>query len=376
MNHAAQSTPVTGHAAPSATRPAISVGIVGASGYAGGELARILMDHPGIAQLQVASAHHAGTYLHALHPHLRPAFGHDPIRIVSLDDLAPCDVLFLAQRHGMSMGEIDRFARYAPRIIDLSADFRLHDPQDYPRWYGHAHADATRLATAVYGIPELHRSELPDATLISGAGCLATAAILGLRPLVATGLLDQQLPLVIEGKVGSSALGATPAPGSHHPERSHVVRAYAPTGHRHTAEIAQELRWPIASGSVSGGIAFSATAVELVRGVAITAHAFIREKLTERDLWQIYRQAYRDEPFIRLVKERAGVYRYPEPKVLAGTNFCDIGFEVDPHAQRIVIIAALDNLMKGAASNAIQALNCAMGWDETTGLRFTGLHPI
>ncbi len=376
MNYARNITPLTEYGALTGISPAISAGIVGASGYTGGELARLLMDHPGVAHLQVASSHHAGTYLHALHPHLRPAFGRDPIRIVSPDDLAPCDVLFLAQRHGMSMGEIDRYARYAPRIIDLSADFRLRDPADYPRWYGHEHADATRLATAVYGIPELHRAELPDATLISGAGCLATAAILGLRPLVAAGLLDQAMPLIIEGKVGSSALGATPAPGSHHPERSHVVRAYAPTGHRHTAEIAQELRWPIANGSEPGGIAFSATAVELVRGVAITAHAFTRAKLTDHDLWQIYRRAYRDEPFMRLVKERAGVYRYPEPKVLAGTNFCDIGFEADLHSHRVVIIAALDNLMKGAAGNAVQALNCAMGWDETTGLRFTGLHPI
>ena len=353
----------------------VRVAIIGGSGYAGGELARLLLDHPLVTVTQIASAHHAGHYLHMLHPNLRPAFGRAPIRLVAPATLEACDVLFVAQAHGASMQQIGHYLELAPRVIDLSADFRLRHAADYARWYSTEHTAPEHLDHAVYGVPELHRAAIREARLISGAGCLATAAILGLRPLVQAGVLDPAMPLVIEGKVGSSAAGAIADGGSHHPDRSHAVRSYAPTGHRHTAEISQELGWPVDRSPQHGGVAFSATAVELVRGELVTAHAFTRAPLTDGDLWRLFRTAYRDEPFIRLVKERTGNYRYPEPKLLAGTNFCDIGFEADPTTHRIVIMAALDNLMKGAAGNAVQALNVAMGWDETTGLRFTGIHP-
>jgi len=208
---------------------------------------------------------------------------------------------------------------------------------------------------------------------------MATAAILGLAPLYRADLVDGALPLVVDAKVGSSAAGATPGPGSHHPDRSGAVRSFQPTGHRHTAELIQELGR--AAGTSSSGefcqrIAFSATAVELVRGVLITAHVFLNGRVDERALWRLYREAYQHEPFVRLVKERSGVYRYPEPKILAGSNYCDIGFELDPHQQRVVVMAALDNLVKGAAGNAVQALNCMCDWDESLGLAFPGLHPI
>jgi len=357
--------------------PALRVGIVGGSGYAAGELARLLIEHPHVELTQVASNSHAGDYLHAIHPHLRPSGEIAPMRMIAPEALAPCDVLFLALPHGQSMSAIERYRALAPRIIDLSADFRLRATTDYPRWYGHEHAQPAYLSRAVYGIPELHRAELPEASLISGAGCLATAAILGLRPLVQAGILDQTLPMIIDAKVGSSAGGATADAASHHPTRSHAVRSFAPTGHRHTAELRQELEWPDATtDSGAAGIHFSATAIELVRGVLVTAHVFARERMTDGDLWRIYRTAYGNEPFIRIVKERTGVYRLPEPKLLAGTNFCDIGFAVDPHSRRIVVLAALDNLVKGAAGNAVQALNAAMHWDERTGLGFRGLHPV
>ncbi len=358
------------------TSARVRVAIVGGAGYAGGELARLLLAHPHVEVAQIISESHAGAYLHSVHPNLRPAGGRAPLRMVAPADLAPCDVLLLAQPHGTSMGMMAHYQQLAPRIIDLSADFRLRDAAAYPRWYGHAHTRPELLPDAVYGIPELHREELREATLISGAGCLATAAILGLRPLVLSGVLDRSAPMVIDAKVGSSAAGATADASSHHPDRSHAVRSFAPTGHRHTAEVAQELEWPdLAAQDGTAGVHFSATAIELVRGVLVTAHVFARDHLTEVDLWHIYRTAYRDEPFIRIVKERNGVYRYPEPKLLAGTNFCDVGFAVDAHSKRIVVMAALDNLMKGAAGNAVQALNVAMGWHETVGLEFAGLHP-
>ncbi len=356
----------------------VRVAIVGGSGYTGGELARLLLRHPVVQVAQITSTHHAGSYLHSLHPNLRPAGGRSPIRLVPPETLEPCDVLFVAQPHGVSMGQIKRYQALAPRIIDLSADFRLRRAEDYPRWYGHAHPHPDLLERALYGIPELHRAQLPEAQLISGAGCLATAAILALAPLTWAGVLDRDAPLMIEAKVGSSAAGVEPGAGSHHPDRSHAVRSFAPTGHRHTAEIMQELDWPEASAGAgqARGVYFTATAVELVRGVLVTAQVFLRERLSDGDLWRLYRAAYGNEPFIRIVKERSGVYRYPEPKLLAGSNYCDIGFEVEPGTRRLVVMAALDNLMKGAAGNAVQALNAAMGWDETIGLTFSGLHPI
>jgi LysW-gamma-L-alpha-aminoadipyl-6-phosphate/LysW-L-glutamyl-5-phosphate reductase len=177
---------------------------------------------------------------------------------------------------------------------------------------------------------------------------------------------------VVEAKVGSSAGGVSPGADSHHPERSGAFRSFAPVGHRHTGELLQEL--PSVHGQALK-IHFSATAVEAVRGVLITAHLFLREDIELRRLWQVYRQAYGNEPFIRLVTERQGLYRYPEPKILSGSNFCDIGFALDREAGRVVVIAALDNLMKGAAGNAVQCLNIALGLSETTGLEFPGLHP-
>lgn len=368
------------HMAAVQTRALVRASIIGASGYTGGELARLLLHHPYVQVAQLASTSHTGKYLHSLHPNLRPAGRRQPIRLVAPSALEPCDVLFLALPHGATMHEIARYQEIAPHIIDLGADFRLRHPEAYPRWYGEEHPRPDLLKRAVYGIPELHRDALLDASLVSGAGCLATAAILGLHPLVEAGLLDRDTPLLIEAKVGSAAGGAAVGPDSHHSERSGAVRSFQPTAHRHTAEILQELGWPEAAGfdgmASARGLYFSATAVELVRGALITAHGFLRERLEERDLWAVYRAAYAAEPFIRLVKERTGIYRYPEPKLLAGTNYCDIGFAVEPGTRRVVVLAALDNLMKGAAGNAVQALNAMMGWDETLGLDFPGLHPL
>lgn len=356
----------------------IRVAIIGGSGYAGGELARLLLFHPQVELAQVASGSHAGQYLYSAHPNLRKL---STLRFCHPDDLSACDVVLLCQPHGVSGKEIQRYLGIAPRIIDMSADFRLRSAALYERWYGAAHPAPHLLAEAIYGLPELHREELPGAALVSGTGCMATAAILGLAPLYRAGLVDGALPLVLEAKVGSSAAGATPGPGSHHPDRSGAVRSFQPTGHRHSAELIQELgrisvpSHRTAEGELRQRVAFSATAVELVRGVLITAHVFVQERIDERTLWRIYREAYQREPFIRLVKERSGNYRYPEPKILAGSNYCDIGFELDRDQQRVVVIAALDNLVKGAAGNAVQALNCMFGWDESLGLSFPGLHP-
>jgi N-acetyl-gamma-glutamyl-phosphate/LysW-gamma-L-alpha-aminoadipyl-6-phosphate reductase len=173
-------------------------------------------------------------------------------------------------------------------------------------------------------------------------------------------------------KTGSSGAGAEEGLASHHPERSGVMRSFKPTGHRHTAEVEQELAAEKGKPTVS----FSATAVEAVRGVLSTSHVFLNHEVTEKDLWKVYRQHYGGERFIRLVNERSGLYRYPEPKILSGSNYCDIGFELDPRGDRVVVMAAVDNLMKGAAGQAVQAMNIRFGFPEETALDFPGLHPI
>jgi N-acetyl-gamma-glutamyl-phosphate/LysW-gamma-L-alpha-aminoadipyl-6-phosphate reductase len=342
----------------------IRVSIAGGSGYVGGELLRLLLAHPAVEVAQVTSERHAGRPVGGCHPNLR--------RFTALSfcvaaELTPCEVLFLCLPHGRAMEQIDRFAALAPRLVDLSADFRLRDPAAYRTWYHRDHPHPEWLARFVYGIPELHRQEMTSARWISSAGCNATAVILALHPL-ATAKVATRAATVVEAKVGSSEGGRGATDASHHPERSRCVRSYKPSGHRHIAEMTQEL----------GGndIHFSATAVELVRGVLATCHVFLDQALEEKDVWALYRQAYGREPFIRIVKEREGIHRLPDPKPLAGSNFCDIGFELDKPGRRLVVLSAIDNLMKGAAGQAVQAFNLMHGLPETTGLEFPGLHPV
>lgn len=350
----------------------IRASIVGGSGYTGGEVLRLLLGHPHVQVAQVTSERHAGQYVHFQHPNLRGRTGKPPLSFVSVGELAECDLLFLCLPHGEAMKRIGEFARRAPRIIDLSADFRLRDRRDYPRWYGHEHAAPEWLERFVYGLPELHREEMRNARYISGVGCNATVTILALWPLFRASLADPERGVVVEVKVGSSEGGNQANEASHHPERSGAVRSFAPVGHRHTAEVLQEL----GRAGPPPAVHFSVTSVELVRGALATAHVFLRDNLTEKDLWRAYRAAYAEEPFVRIVKERQGIYRFPEPKILAGSNYCDVGFALDEATGRVVAIAALDNLMKGAAGSAVQAMNLMHGWDERLGLEFTGLHPI
>jgi N-acetyl-gamma-glutamyl-phosphate/LysW-gamma-L-alpha-aminoadipyl-6-phosphate reductase len=347
----------------------LDVSVVGGSGYAGGELVRLLLDHPCVTLKQVTSERSAGKFVRSVHPNLRKR---TELKFASVEQLQPCDVLFVALPHGVAMGKMAELRTKARTVIDLSADFRLRDPAAYPTWYGHEHSAPAMLAEFVYGIPELHRAELAEADAISSAGCMATSTILGLYPLYRAGVVDTGQPVVVEAKTGSSGSGGGPGLASHHPERSGAMRSFKPTGHRHTAEVIQELTVD----GVAPTVAFSATAIEAVRGILATSHVFLREPLPEKELWAIYRAAYKDEPFMRLVKEAGGVHRYPDPKILSGSNWCDVGFERDPHSTRLVVMAALDNLMKGAAGQAVQALNIRYGFAETTGLEFPGLHPI
>jgi len=347
----------------------LDVSVIGGSGYAGGELVRLLLDHPGVTLRQVTSERNAGKFVRSVHPNLRKR---TDLKFVSAEKLQPCDVLFVALPHGAAMDKMAELRRLAGIVVDLSADFRLRDPADYPKWYGHEHTAPAMLEEFVYGMPELHRAEIARADAIAGVGCMAATSILGLYPLFQAGIVDTSIPIAIEAKTGSSGSGGAPGLGTHHPERSGAVRSFKPTGHRHSAEIVQELTVD----GIAPRIAFSATSIEAVRGILATSHVYLKEPLPEKELWAIYRAAYKDEPFMRLVKETSGVYRYPEPKILSGSNYCDVGFERDPDSNRVVVMAALDNLMKGAAGQAVQAFNIRCGFDETTALTFPGLHPI
>ncbi|MHB8605534.1 MAG: N-acetyl-gamma-glutamyl-phosphate reductase [Thermoplasmatota archaeon] len=352
----------------------LRVGIVGASGYGGGELLRFALMHPRMEVALATSRRFAGKNVRVAHPNLRGVdltfSAHEEAERASLD------ALFFAGPHGVSAAKMRTYLKAAERVFDMSADFRLSDASQYPRYYGGwQHPDPELLRTRAYGIAEFHRDEIRAAKLVSGAGCIATASIFALAPLARAGVLGPNV--VVDAKVGSSAAGAEVTPGTHHPERSGVVRAYAPTGHRHTAEIRQE------TGLADVGL--SCHAVELVRGILATAHGWLNADLTEKDVWSIYRDAYGKEPFVKIVKEHAGIYRYPEPKLVAGTNQVHVGFEVEDTerteangghgGRRIVALSAIDNLARGTASAAVQNMNVAFGFEETTGLQQFALHP-
>ena len=340
----------------------LSASIVGGAGYVGGELLRLLLFHPHLTMKQITSASQTGRFVYVSHPNLRDQTS---LKFSHPEELTDCDILFLAQPHGVAAKSIEKFANLAERIIDTSADFRLNDPATYEQWYGEPHPAPDWLAKFTYGLPERYQAELAGARYVSGVGCNATVTNLGLAPLADAGLLES---VVVDVKVGSSEGGARGNDASHHPERSGAIRSFKPTGHRHQAEIRQVL-------GADFGLHFSVTSVEMVRGALATCHCFLKERLTDRDIWQLYRPAYKGAPFVRLVKSRVGIHRYPDPKLLAGSNFCDVGFEVDPSSNRVVVISAIDNLMKGAAGSAVQSMNLMCGFDEKAGLAFPGLHP-
>jgi len=341
----------------------VRAAVVGGSGYVGGELLRLLLGHPEVEIAQVTSDSMAGRAVGRAHPNLRRA---TDLVFAPHAALAPADVTFLATPHGESIERVPTLLETGGIVIDLSADYRLKDPAAFARYYGRSHPHADLLARSVYGLPELHREAMRTAPLFAVPGCIATASILALHPLAKSGLVGRS-PTVVDAKSGSSAGGIEPGPAGTHAERSGSLRAYASAGHRHTAEIEQETGLTIA---------LTCHAVEAVRGVLATAHAFTDAPPDEKTLWKAYRAAYGAERFVRIVHEPDGAHREPDPKILAGTNYCDVGFGTDPHGGRIVAYGALDNLGKGAAGAAVQCLNVRAGFPEATGLEFLGLHPV
>lgn len=348
------------------------VGVIGGSGYVGGELLRLLLSHPKLEVTLVTSQKYAGEYVHTIHPNFRGITQLKFIRYNLSDVKESCDLVFTALPHGTSVKFVPELLETGLKVIDMSADFRLKDPEDYIKWYGWKHPVPEMLKEAVYGLPELHREEIRKAKLIACPGCIATSAILALTPLVKAGFIDND-KIIIDAKVGSSGAGSNPSMASHHPERSGGARPYKPINHRHIPEIEQELNL-LSKKPVK--VAFTPHAVNMVRGILSTIHTFLIREITMKEVWMAYRSIYDGEPFIRLFRCKKGLYQFPDSKIVVGSNFCDIGFELDQRANRLVIFSAIDNLVKGAAGQAIQCLNIMLGFDEKLGLEHLGLHPV
>ncbi|WP_369187725.1 N-acetyl-gamma-glutamyl-phosphate reductase [Streptomyces sp. R08] len=340
----------------------IRAAVFGAAGYIGGELLRLLLGHPEVELAAAVSSRFPGKRLDSVHPNLRSA---TDLTFTAPERAEDCDVVFLATPHRSTMDLVRQWADRTELLVDLSGDFRLRDTEVYERYYGVPHEAPELLDRFVPGIPELHRDRLRTARLISVPGCMANAAILALHPLAARQLALS--PVLLDGRTGSSGSGASAGDSNLHAERSGALRVFAPATHRHEAEVAQH---------TGLDARMTATGVEAVRGVQVVCHTEVPDGVEERAVRAAYREAYADEPFVRLVAHKRGTYRYPEPKILLGSNYCDIGHVWDDASRRLVVVAALDNLVKGGAGNAVQCLNVRMDWPESYGLSFPGLHPV
>lgn len=348
----------------------VKVGVVGASGYVGGETLRLLVTHPKAEITMVTSRQHVGEYLHRVQPSLK-GFTDLVFSEMDYDRVADqCDLVFTAVPHGTATEIVKALYDRGVKIIDLSADYRLHDQEGYDKWYGWEHPHPDYLPKSVYGVPELHRDAIRDAQLVSCPGCMAVTSMLALAPLVKNDIIDTD-HIVVDSKIGSSGAGS--GSGTAHAMRAGVIRPYKPAKHRHTGEIEQELS-EVAGRKIR--VSMSPHAVDVVRGILCTNHTFMTKDVGERDLWKMYRSAYGDERFVRLIRDKKGLYKFPDPKFLVGSNFCDIGFDVDEDNGRLVSLSASDNLMKGAAGSAIQNMNVMCGFDESEGLLHTPLTPV
>jgi N-acetyl-gamma-glutamyl-phosphate/LysW-gamma-L-alpha-aminoadipyl-6-phosphate reductase len=352
----------------------VRVGVVAASGYIGGELLRLLLQHPEVELTLATARKSAGEYIFRVHPNLRGITDmkfslYEPSRVTK-----DTDVVFTALPHGQSVKLIPELAASGIRIIDMSADFRLRDPEQYRRWYGYDHPSPDLLQKFVLSVPELNRDEIKGARLVATPGCMAITSMLGIVPLLKSKSfqIDGE-HIVIDAKIGSSGAGGKPSLSTHFSERFNVVRPYKPAGHRHSAEIEQVIE------SVAGEkvkVSMSAHAVNMVRGILCTCHLFTKSEVKPLDVWKAYRSLYSGCPFVRLIRDKQGPFRLPDPKLVIGSNFCDVGFEVEQRTNRIVALSAIDNLIKGAAGNAIQSMNIMLGMDEKTGLAMAPLHPV
>jgi N-acetyl-gamma-glutamyl-phosphate reductase len=334
----------------------IKAGIINVTGYAGAELARLLVAHPQVSLTAVTGRSAAGQKLGDVFPHLAD------IDLIVDAELGEVDVAFSAMPHKASAEAIIAIKDKCPKIIDISADFRLKNAAQYPEWY--------QLTGAVYGLPELHKAEISKADIVANPGCYPTGAILALAPLVKEGMI--QPDIIVDSKSGVSGAGRTLSLNTHYSEATENVMAYSLEGHRHLPEITQELE--LLQNGWKSKVTFLPHLIPMSRGILSTCYALPEEKVKKADLTAEYLQAlykkfYHAAPFVRIVDKSPGT------KHTWGSNFCFIYPTVDKRTGRIIIISSLDNLVKGAAGQAIQNMNIMMGFSETTGLEGLPLYP-
>jgi N-acetyl-gamma-glutamyl-phosphate reductase len=343
------------------------VAVAGASGYTGVELLRFLVQHPAARVVALTAETHANQAISQVFPNLK---GFVDLTCLPLDPAAlaaEAEYVFLALPHTASMTVAAELVERGVRVLDLSADFRLKDPAAYSKWYGFAHTAPALLSTAVYGLPELHREAIVSARLVAVPGCYPTSAILGLSPLVATGLIDPET-IVIDSISGVSGAGRKPELPTHFSEANESLKAYGVAKHRHTPEIEQELSG-VAGRPVT--VTFTPHLAPLTRGILTTITARLTGPQTTADLLATYREFYRGRPFVRVLEEG----RLPETKHVLHSNLCDIGVVSDPRTGRAIVVSAIDNLAKGASGQAVQCFNLMAGLDERAGLWIPGLFP-
>lgn len=349
----------------------IRAGIVGASGYMGGEALRVLLDHPKVEIAWATSRQRAP--IESFHPNL---YG-TGIELIHPDDADDCDVVFLALPTKASIEVTERFLDRGAKVIDLGSAFRLRDRETWERVYGMTHPSWGLAEQAVYGVNELHYGEIAKAKLIANPGCFSSAAILGLAPLVAEGLVDVG-KLSVDGLSGTAGAGAELARAAHHPEIGNNLVAYNAVGHRHTYEMEQELS-ALCGSRVQ--VHFTPVYVPITRGILDICHGFLNSATTREDLLGLYHKFYEGQPFVQvydLPKEPNVSWQYkPYPWVsaIAGTNYCHIGLDVDIERNRVVVFCALDSVGKGGAQVGIENMNIMFGFDRETGLTRRGLHP-
>ena len=348
----------------------IRVGIIGATGYVGAELVRILDRHPFVDIVALTARGRSAEAVGTTHPHLATT-GH------VIDAAAPSDVdaVFLALPHGTAAEIVPDVASAGTTVIDLGPDFRLRDPADYPRWYGFDHPTPELLDDAVYGLPELHRDELvalrtAKRAIVGSPGCYPTTTLLALAPLARAGLIGD---LVVDAKSGVSGAGRDPKPEMMFGEVNESVKAYGVGGHRHVAEIEQELAW-LGSGAGAenpgaGGVDFLPHLIPMTRGILAACHVRPTRPLEQAELDALYAEAYDDEPFVTVVATP------PATKHVTGSNHVRVHVSADARTGRVLAIGVLDNLVKGAAGQAVQAFNLVHGLPETAGLEQLPLVP-
>lgn len=349
-------------------RSRVSVGIIGASGYGGVQLVRLLQDHPGLEITYLAGDSSAGKPFADLYPHLAPILDLT-IEPIDLEAIASrCEVVFLSLPNGLACQMAPVLLEKGCKVLDLSADYRFSDLDTYRQWYGGDRQDQTLAAEAVYGLPELYRSRIQDARLVGCPGCYPTASLLAIAPLLKQGLIDPD-SIVIDAKSGTSGGGRQPKVNMLLAEADSSVGAYGVARHRHTPEIEQ------ICGDLNGReltVQFTPHLMPMVRGIHSTVYGKLRDpNLTRDDLTTLYRAFYRQSPWVKVLD--AGVY--PQTKWACGTNCCYLSVEADPRTGRVILMSAIDNLIKGQAGQAVQCLNLMQGWDETLGLPSLTFYP-